>query len=76
MPCVIRVHFDVRCSASSHTAASISRRVAQQRHVLRDGIDLDVSRGMIFAVLGPNGAGKTTLMRGSIASSHRPVSRT
>jgi ABC-2 type transport system ATP-binding protein len=28
-----------------------------------DGIDLDVPRGMIYAILGPNGAGKTTLMR-------------
>jgi ABC-2 type transport system ATP-binding protein len=28
-----------------------------------DGIDLDVPRGIIFAILGPNGAGKTTLMR-------------
>jgi ABC-2 type transport system ATP-binding protein len=27
------------------------------------GIDLDVPRGVIFAILGPNGAGKTTLMR-------------
>lgn len=27
------------------------------------GIDLEVPRGIIFAVLGPNGAGKTTLLR-------------
>jgi ABC-2 type transport system ATP-binding protein len=27
-----------------------------------DGIDLDVPRGMIFAILGPNGAGKTTIL--------------
>jgi ABC-2 type transport system ATP-binding protein len=36
-----------------------------------DGIDLDVPRGMIFAVLGPNGAGKTTLMR-MLATLARP----
>jgi ABC-2 type transport system ATP-binding protein len=28
-----------------------------------NGIDLEVPRGMIFAILGPNGAGKTSLMR-------------
>jgi ABC-2 type transport system ATP-binding protein len=36
-----------------------------------DAIDLDVPRGMIFAVLGPNGAGKTTLMR-MLATITRP----
>ncbi len=36
-----------------------------------DGIDLEVPRGMIFAVLGPNGAGKTTLMR-MLATLARP----
>ncbi len=35
-----------------------------------NGIDLDVPRGMIFAVLGPNGAGKTTLMRMLATLSH------
>jgi ABC-2 type transport system ATP-binding protein len=38
-----------------------------------DGIDLDVPRGMIFAILGPNGAGKTTLMR-MLATLTRPDS--
>ena len=36
-----------------------------------DGIDLDVPRGIIFAILGPNGAGKTTLMR-MLATLARP----
>ncbi|RWK56459.1 ATP-binding cassette domain-containing protein [Mesorhizobium sp.] len=36
-----------------------------------DVIDLDVPRGMIFAILGPNGAGKTTLMR-MLATLSRP----
>jgi ABC-2 type transport system ATP-binding protein len=38
-----------------------------------DRIDLDVHRGMIFAILGPNGAGKTTLMR-MLATLARPDS--
>ncbi|HTV68772.1 MAG TPA: ATP-binding cassette domain-containing protein [Rhizobiaceae bacterium] len=36
-----------------------------------DSIDLDVPRGIIFAILGPNGAGKTTLMR-MLATLSRP----
>jgi ABC-2 type transport system ATP-binding protein len=42
-----------------------ARGLAKSFGTLRavDGIDLDVPRGMIFAILGPNGAGKTTLMR-------------
>jgi ABC-2 type transport system ATP-binding protein len=42
-------------------ARGLCKRFGDVRAV--DGIDLDVPRGMIFAVLGPNGAGKTTLMR-------------
>jgi ABC-2 type transport system ATP-binding protein len=32
------------------------------KHVVLDGIDLDVTEGTIFALLGPNGAGKTTMV--------------
>ena len=28
-----------------------------------DGVDLNISRGSVFALLGPNGAGKTTAVR-------------
>jgi ABC-2 type transport system ATP-binding protein len=28
-----------------------------------DGVDLEISRGSVFALLGPNGAGKTTMVR-------------
>src|SRR6266699_3259452 len=33
------------------------------KHVVLDGIDLDVAEGTIFALLGPNGAGKTTTVQ-------------
>jgi ABC-2 type transport system ATP-binding protein len=33
------------------------------KHVVLDGIDLDVAAGTIFALLGPNGAGKTTMVQ-------------
>ena len=48
-------------SASAVQARGLVKRFGDLRAV--DGIDLDVPRGMIFAILGPNGAGKTTLMR-------------
>jgi len=43
------------------SARGLAKRFREVRAV--DGLDLDVPRGMIFAILGPNGAGKTTLMR-------------
>src|SRR5262249_47351498 len=44
-----------------HTAISvIGLRKAYGKHVVLDGIDLDVADGTIFGLLGPNGAGKTT----------------
>jgi ABC-2 type transport system ATP-binding protein len=48
-------------AVSAVHARGLVKRFGDLRAV--DGIDLDVPRGMIFAILGPNGAGKTTLMR-------------
>ncbi len=54
-----------RVDADPSALAIHVRGLAKQFGEVRavDGIDLDVPRGMIFAILGPNGAGKTTLMR-------------
>src|SRR3954467_4836865 len=35
-------------------------RKSYGKHVVLDGIDLEVPAGSVFALLGPNGAGKTT----------------
>lgn len=60
-------------STDPATLAIHVRGLAKQFGHVRavDGIDLDVPRGMIFAILGPNGAGKTTLMR-MLATLARP----
>ena len=59
--------------AGNETPAISARGLVKTFGDLRavDGIDLEVPRGMIFAILGPNGAGKTTLMR-MLATLSRP----
>jgi ABC-2 type transport system ATP-binding protein len=56
-------------SSSAVSARGLVKSFGALRAV--DGIDLDVPRGVIFAILGPNGAGKTTLMR-MLATLARP----
>ena len=51
------------------SARGLKKRFGQVNAL--DGIDLDVPRGMIFAILGPNGAGKTTLIR-TLATLQKP----
>ncbi|HKE65054.1 MAG TPA: ATP-binding cassette domain-containing protein [Micromonosporaceae bacterium] len=43
-----------------HAISVTGLRKAYGKHVVLDGIDLDVADGTIFGLLGPNGAGKTT----------------
>jgi ABC-2 type transport system ATP-binding protein len=53
-------------TVEEHASIAISARGLVKRFgavPAVNGIDLEVRRGMIFAILGPNGAGKTTLMR-------------
>lgn len=52
---------DNECTDFAIRARGLMRRYGHLTAV--GGIDLEVRRGMIFAVLGPNGAGKTTLLR-------------
>jgi ABC-2 type transport system ATP-binding protein len=60
-------------NANTSTLAISVRGLVKSFGAVRavDGIDLDVPRGVIFAILGPNGAGKTTLMR-MLATLARP----
>jgi ABC-2 type transport system ATP-binding protein len=57
----VRNGMDVDPSTLAIHVRGLAKHFGEVRAV--DGIDLDVPRGMIFAILGPNGAGKTTLMR-------------
>ncbi len=63
----------MNASVSAIHARGLVKHYGDVRAV--DGIDLDVPRGMIFAILGPNGAGKTTLMR-MLATLVRPTQGT
>jgi ABC-2 type transport system ATP-binding protein len=48
------------------TAAAIrvaGLRRSYGKHLVLDGIDLEVATGTVFALLGPNGAGKTTMVQ-------------
>lgn len=51
----------MKVDAPAISATGLTRSFGDVKAVA--GIDLDVPKGMIFAVLGPNGAGKTTLLR-------------
>ncbi len=42
---------------------AVGLRRSYGKHVVLDGIDLEVAPGTVFALLGPNGAGKTTTVQ-------------
>jgi ABC-2 type transport system ATP-binding protein len=64
---------DLDAAALAISARGLVKHFADVKAV--DGIDLDVPRGMIYAILGPNGAGKTTLMR-MLATLAKPTAGT
>ena len=52
-------------ATATRTAPAIEVRGLRKsygKHLVLDGIDLDVPEGTVFALLGPNGAGKTTVV--------------
>ncbi|MDI6029085.1 ATP-binding cassette domain-containing protein [Corticibacterium sp. UT-5YL-CI-8] len=65
----VKLNAPLDASPNAISARGLVKSFGDVRAV--DGIDLDVPRGIIFAVLGPNGAGKTTLMR-MLATLTRP----
>jgi ABC-2 type transport system ATP-binding protein len=42
---------------------AVGLRKSYGKHVVLDGIDIQVAEGTVFALLGPNGAGKTTTVQ-------------
>src|SRR5688572_10735368 len=42
---------------------AVGLRRSYGKHLVLDGIDLEVASGTVFALLGPNGAGKTTTVQ-------------
>ena len=47
---------------TSPAIRAIGLRRSYGKHLVLDGIDLEVAAGTVFALLGPNGAGKTTMV--------------
>jgi ABC-2 type transport system ATP-binding protein len=46
--------------AATPAIRAVGLRRSYGKHLVLDGIDLEVAAGTVFALLGPNGAGKTT----------------
>jgi ABC-2 type transport system ATP-binding protein len=48
---------------TSPAIRAVGLRRSYGKHLVLDGIDLEVAAGTVFALLGPNGAGKTTTVQ-------------
>jgi ABC-2 type transport system ATP-binding protein len=49
--------------ANSPAIRVVGLRRSYGKHLVLDGVDLEVASGTVFALLGPNGAGKTTMVQ-------------